>query len=360
MSAKSGKILLVDDQPQNLGVLFDFLSGQDYQVLVSPSGTHALQLLERDTPDLILLDVMMPELDGFETCRRIRSNPYTREIPIIFMTALSETVDEVHGLEIGAVDYITKPFKVEIVLARIHTHLQLQRLRREQLLNEKWRAMGNSMMQIGHELFNPLGAAQMALTNLRLFAKQELSPKSFRFIDTCESGIRRAADLLHELKREFWSVTETSELLSLAQLVGEALEAERDQFPENTERQLELNSETPASFLPKQQILDLMRELFRNAAQALQETTNPQLEVQLRAEAGQQQLTITDNGPGIAPENLDRVFEPFFTTHGPQRKGLGLYRVYGVINALQGEIQAQSKPGHTTFRVTLPLRLQPT
>jgi CheY-like chemotaxis protein len=121
-------ILVVDDNPTNLGLLVDALTQKGFKVLAAEDGESALEILNHIRPDLILLDVMMPGIDGFETCRRLKTNAATREIPVIFMTALSDSIDEVKGLELGAVDYIIKPFQVETMLARINTHLTVVKL----------------------------------------------------------------------------------------------------------------------------------------------------------------------------------------------------------------------------------------
>ncbi|WRH68651.1 MAG: response regulator [Planktothrix sp. GU0601_MAG3] len=126
--SESGTILVVDDIPANLGVLTDVLGEANFEVLVAEDGESALQKLEYVTPDLILLDVMMPGIDGFETYKRLRENPLNSKIPVIFITALSQPSYVVKGLSLGAVDYITKPFQKEEVLARIKTHLELGRL----------------------------------------------------------------------------------------------------------------------------------------------------------------------------------------------------------------------------------------
>ena len=122
-------VLMVDDTPANLNVLFDLLTGHGFEVSVAEDGESALQEVDYVRPDLILLDVLMPTMDGFTTCQRLRGRPDTREIPIIFMSALTDTVDKVKGFALGAVDYITKPFQQEEVLARIRTHLALQQLK---------------------------------------------------------------------------------------------------------------------------------------------------------------------------------------------------------------------------------------
>ena len=122
----SNSILIVDDTPNNIRLLFDVLDNAGFDISVVRNGETAIEKLHHIQPDLILLDVMMPGIDGFETCRRIKSNVETKDIPIIFMTALADTEHKVSGLQIGAIDYITKPIQVEEVLARVNVHLNLR------------------------------------------------------------------------------------------------------------------------------------------------------------------------------------------------------------------------------------------
>ncbi|CCH53660.1 two component, sigma54 specific, transcriptional regulator, Fis family [Fibrisoma limi BUZ 3] len=124
-------ILIVDDMPNNISVLYEALTRFNYKVLVARDGKSAIEQAGLAQPDLILLDVMMPGMDGFETCRRLKHQEATRAIPVLFMTALSETIDKVNGFNMGAVDYITKPFQLQEVMARINTHLTLRQLQRE-------------------------------------------------------------------------------------------------------------------------------------------------------------------------------------------------------------------------------------
>ncbi len=125
---KENVILIVDDNPNNLKILFDFLKESGFKVLVAKDGESAIEKLQEVSPNIILLDVMMPGIDGFETCYRLKASVATKDIPVIFMTALTDRVDKVKGLSMGAVDYITKPFQQEEVLARVQLHLRLRNL----------------------------------------------------------------------------------------------------------------------------------------------------------------------------------------------------------------------------------------
>ncbi len=130
-TSKKSRILIVDDHPTNLKVLSDLLIAYGFEVLIAKNGSSALQKLQRVIPDLILLDVLMPVLDGFEICQQLKASEVTRDIPVIFMTALTDPIDKIRGLSIGAVDYITKPIQHEEVLARINVHLRLSHLSKQ-------------------------------------------------------------------------------------------------------------------------------------------------------------------------------------------------------------------------------------
>ena len=133
--SRQPKILIVDDVPENIRVLFEFLITQDFEVVIAVDGENCLEIVKADPPDLILLDVMMPGIDGFETCRRLKASEDTKNIPVIFMTALSDTIDKLKGFQLGAVDYITKPIQQDEVLARARAHITIGQL--QQKLREK-------------------------------------------------------------------------------------------------------------------------------------------------------------------------------------------------------------------------------
>ena len=130
-SLATPSILLVDDIPANLRVLYESLNGRDYKLFIANGGEQALEVAQKSRPDLILLDIMMPDMDGFEVCRRLKKDPATAGIAVIFLSALDDTADKIRGLELGAVDYVTKPFHPDEVAARVETHCKILRLERE-------------------------------------------------------------------------------------------------------------------------------------------------------------------------------------------------------------------------------------
>ena len=123
----NGSVLVVDDTPANLGILYELLSEANFEVRLAHNGLVALQVIQNNPPDLILLDIMMPDMDGYEVCRQLKADIKTKNIPILFLTAKSDVEDEYLGLELGAVDYIRKPFHAESVLARVRNHFSIKR-----------------------------------------------------------------------------------------------------------------------------------------------------------------------------------------------------------------------------------------
>jgi DNA-binding response OmpR family regulator len=188
-----GDILAVDDTPASLKLLTDTMTAEGYQVRAALSGELALEATASEPPELVLLDIRMPGMDGFEVSRRLKARPETRDIPVIFISALSETVDKVLGFELGAVDYVTKPYQREELLARVRTHLELHRLRQhfEGMVDER-----TAELRASEETLHRLNRKLRAISNcnqalLRAVDEQALLNDVCRIICD-EAGYRMA------------------------------------------------------------------------------------------------------------------------------------------------------------------------
>ena len=182
---KNGAILIVDDNPMNLNVMVEVLSAEGYDVAVAMDGESALERAEHFQPEMILLDVKMPPgIDGFETCRRLKAQAHTRDIPVIFMTALAEIEHKVEGFEVGAVDYVTKPLQHEEVLARVGAHMTLRATQKRleeanaQILEQTERK-SRFLASMSHELRTPMNAIQ-GFTRLVLRHSGDVLPEKDR------------------------------------------------------------------------------------------------------------------------------------------------------------------------------------
>jgi len=220
-----GSILVVDDTPANLGVLVDYLGQHDYKVLVSRDGEGALEQARLAKPDVILLDVMMPGMDGYECCRRLKDDDELREIPVIFMTALDATKDKVQGFEVGAVDFVTKPIQHEEVLARVEAHLTIRKLQRE--LQEANRELEERVTERTQELTDALAEVKRLKSRLEsdnVYLREEIEREhDFQEIVRCSESMQRVLEKVTQVASTDATVLVLGETGTGKELIARAL-----------------------------------------------------------------------------------------------------------------------------------------
>jgi two-component system, sensor histidine kinase and response regulator len=351
-------ILIVDDTPANLGVLVETLGDAGYQLMVAEDGEEALAQTEQTQPDLILLDVMMPGIDGFETCRRLKARASTRDVPVLFMTALNETTDKVRAFAAGGVDYITKPIEHEEALARVQTHLALRRLRRE--LEEQLKVKERFMRIASHDLRNPLCLILMAGEIAR--RKSGDSPVVAQYIaDINESAaqMRRIIDTFLELRSSAQSAPSGSvDLTLLAQAASRqhALAAKNKRIALRTE----LADPLPLARCDAALAYQAFANLISNALKF----TPPGGRVTIKTLAASERVRVEvhDTGPGVPLAERAQLFRENARlsprpTAGEESNGVGLAIVKHLIESQAGAVGAEfpEKAG-SVFWFELPLR----
>jgi len=390
--ARPPTVLVVDDSPTLLLALLDHLSQHGFLVVLAHDAREGMMRAALAEPDLILLDIVMPGLDGFEACRRLKADAETRDVPVIFMTGLSDAKQIVSGFAVGGVDYITKPFQVEEVLARINTHIALRRANNElkqayQSLaraqedlvhHEKLAALGSLVAGIAHELNTPIGNSLMVASTFEAqtgeirehFTKGENMRRSelVGYLDNaCTTteilmrNLQRAADLVTNFKQVAVDQTSTQRrTFLLAEVVsGNILTL----LPSIRRTPFEVVQSVPDELMMDsypgplgQVIANLVNNAIMHAFDGRSEG-----KVELVAEYEKPDwvaLHVRDNGNGISASNQERIFDPFFTTKmGVGGSGLGLHIVHSIVSdVLGGRITVRSTEGSgTCFTLSLPL-----
>jgi signal transduction histidine kinase len=375
-------ILVVDDQATNL-LLLDELLADPYRVLPARSGAEALCLAASELPDLILLDVMMPDQDGYAVCRQLKAQASTADIPVIFVTARGEVMDEQQGLELGAVDYITKPYSQEILLARIHTHLRLRSLTQElerqvqartlelrQTLAEAdvaSRTKTQFLANMNHELRTPLNAI---LGAANLLQQSPLNAQQQGLVETAQLAaqnlLQRVEDILRIARSDDASLQPRPAPFALQDCLRLAI---RPHSQAAARKGIRLRIEAAADMPEGVQadaslIAHSLGYLLDNAIKFSPEGS----EVLLRHELipGEQgliwQLHLIDQGIGMPLEVQDQLFEAFRQADGSSQRafngmGLGLTLARKLVRLLGGDIGLSSQPGvGSDFCLRLPVR----
>ncbi|MGZ8218999.1 response regulator [Methylomagnum sp.] len=388
---RPGKLLVVDDSESNRDMLSRRLERQGHITALAENGRAALTLLAQEAFDLVLLDVMMPVMDGCETLARLKADPRLRDIPVIMISAQTELDSVVRCIELGAEDYLPKPFNPVLLRARVGASLEKKRLReqeqahREQALRseaalERHRALAQMVAGVAHEINTPLG---IACTALSVIENRLSNPKLRAFAGSDEAGEELLADILdsaallknnviraHKLVETFKKISvsqanEAKEPANLPELVTDAV----DLFRINARRaKLSINVDC-AGLTGDPQWLGhpgLLTQVVMNFLQNIERYAYPDgqggkvgiiVADQGEADDARFTLTVRDYGAGIGPGHLAKIFDPFFTTgRGQGGSGLGLAIVQNIVtSALQGRISASSEPGQgTAFVVSFP------
>jgi signal transduction histidine kinase len=355
-------ILVVDDTPANLRLLTTMLMGGGYKVRPVSSGAMALRVIETSRPDLVLLDVNMPDMDGYEVCRRLKADERWRDIPVLFISALTDTADKVRAFQAGGVDYVGKPFQFEEVDARVRTHLELRRKTQAleaniTRLRELEQMRDTLAHMIAHDMRSPLLAVQLAV-QLLADAVNSAEPSFATLVTTARRGTAQVVEMVTQMldvsrleagKMELQR--SPSDLVELAREVIATLQPLADG------RTLTLDA-PPA--LAAEIDRDLIRRVLMNLlGNAIKFTKPPgHIRVLLRSDEGIARISVVDQGPGIAPEDQARIFEKFAQTAAGARRGgsgLGLTFCRMAVEAHGGSIGVES-PSHcgSTFWFSLP------
>ena len=362
------KILIVDDTPTNLSILEDILE-KNYFISVAQSGAQALSVTEMFLPDLILMDVNMPDIDGFETCRQLKSREDTRHIPVIFITARVEPDDVIQGFKEGGVDYITKPFNHSEVIERVQTHLKIQQLIRQlESKNDQLKELNelkNSFLGMAsHDMRNYLSAIK-GYSQILQEDKDEL-PDEMRnqFLDfiykSSENMLKMVNDLLDVSVIESGKLKLDIQSKSLKEIIEHHIMVNRFfADKKNIRLQPELE-DVPQCLIDENKIGQVIDNLISNAVKfSEQETT---VVISLKEKEGKLIFSVKDEGPGISGEDQAKLFQHFQKlsarpTAGESSSGLGLAISKKMIAAHEGHLSVNSQMGSgATFWFEIPLK----
>lgn len=395
---ENATILIVDDTPNNLRLLASVLSEGSYEVRSLRDGRMVLPSALNKCPDLILLDIRMPEMDGFEVCQQLKANERTSDIPVIFISALQDVEEKIKGFSLGAVDYITKPFQKEEVLARVHTHLSLQQLRMDlqqknvqlqQEINERKRAeaereklqqrlqLGQKMEMIGkltsgvahnfnNMLTSILGYCDLARERISLKGDD----KAVQYLDAIYQAGQRAAELVKKMQAYIHGAERLpAQTLNLHTLIDDVQKELSSVVPSTVDIQTEIQDEVIKLPIDAFSLQEIIMNLCLNANDAIDGEGEITIGVSmLENESGTCSscyedysgdyidLFVSDSGIGMEPDLVSRIFDPYFTSKElVEGLGLGLSIVHGVVHSCGGHIMVETKPGKgSTFHLLFP------
>ncbi|MBN1651506.1 MAG: hybrid sensor histidine kinase/response regulator [Bacteroidales bacterium] len=400
---KNSLILLVDDIPQNIQLLGAILKNQGYSFALTTSGKETYKLLEKTTPDIILLDVMLPDEDGFSICRKLKSKEKTADIPILFLTAKNDTADKVQGFKVGAVDYITKPFEELEVIERVKNHLQakldrdqlneynkelevvVEQRTNELLKKERDTILAQFIQGVVHNIRGPISSALAASDliqamrddlNRRIeegIEKEELKEKMeevWQILELNNEVLRKMAGNLEAmLRKSRTDQMQEDDVYDLNEMIKHELEfLDVDlKFKNQVEKSIRLSSEKLAVFVSLSDIAQVFENLIKNAMDAMFAIKNPSITIESGSANGYHWFSVEDSGEGIPAQIIDKIFDPFFTTKPlkadskglnapPVGTGIGLQFCKKTIEHYKGKIEVEKgRTKGAKFTVYLPV-----
>ncbi|MBF0371477.1 MAG: hybrid sensor histidine kinase/response regulator [Magnetococcales bacterium] len=361
-------VLIVDDQPQSLDILKEILS-PFYRIQLATNGRIAIKAAHSTPPpDLILLDIMMPETDGYETCRILKQDKNTRDIPILFVTAKSELEDETKGFEYGAVDYLVKPVSPAIVLARVRTHLSLySHTKKLEVANERLKELDRLkslfIASMSHELRTPLNAIigfiGVMLQGMSGPLNDRQKDHLGRAYGSAKHLLALIVDVIDISKIEAGYLETHPEEILLEEVVQEALDTIAGEAKKKGLEVMANYPETLTLVTDRKRLLQCLLNYLSNAVKY-----TPQGRIMLNiSQAGRfLEVAVTDTGVGISEKELPRLFDSFVRLEATRRlnapgTGLGLYLTRKIVtDLLGGKVSATSREGYgSTFMLTIPM-----
>ncbi len=353
--AAVGRVLVVDDDAANRTLLSEWLGAYGHKISTAADGMEALKMVEADLPDAIILDVMMPGMDGFAVCQQLKTNPRTAVVPVLLLTALNEREDRLRGMRVGANDFLMKPADLPYVLLRVRNAILLRKLSievekrlseavREQQLRE------SLLHMIVHDLRTPLAGLEGYLQLLQMTAGAKLEERPARYLGQSISAthnLARQIDLLLDIHRmEEGKMPVYIAPNDLAEIVDKALETLRPLFGQRRLR-LEIASRPVPVLADSGLLTRVVGNLVGNAI-AFTSAKDGEIKIVVQAVDDRARLEIVDNGPGIDPAKQEAIFEKFFQVGQEVRtrsSGLGLTFCKLAMSAQNGRIGVISRPG---------------
>lgn len=375
-SHHKGDILIVDDALPNLRLLSSMLKSNEYQVRGISNSAMVITVVNAEPPDLILLDINMPGQNGYEICRLLKENPQTQEIPIIFISALDDVLDKVQAFSVGGVDYITKPFQVEEVLARVETHLTIRTLQKQLekqvhdlqdltenlvIANQELQASNNELNAfahtVAHDLKNPLASTLLSIDLLERFIELKMDEKALSSLNSIREGGYKLTNIIDELLllASVRKETVEKEPLAMAAIVEQVIDRLSMMFLKY-EVKIRIPDTWPVALGYAPWIEEVWMNYLSNAIKY--GGSPPCLECGALVQAdGMIRFWVKDEGDGIPEDVANTLFAEFTRMDHTraQGHGLGLSIVKRIIEKLDGTVGVVSAVGEgSTFYFTLP------